>query len=54
MLAGEVAGKMNTAYEIVIWSNFLHGQFELYQKPLKCASSDLAIPFPAVYAKEVI
>ena len=24
------------------------------QKPLKCASSDLAIPFPAVYPREVI
>ena len=31
MLAGEVAGKMNTANEIVIWNNFLGGQFELYQ-----------------------
>ena len=45
---------MNTANEIVIWSNFLGGQFELSQKPLTCASSDLAIPFPAVYPREVI
>ena len=34
MLAGEAAGKMNTANEIVIWGNFLGGQFELSQKPL--------------------